>query len=389
MPGRHYASVPSRARARAHVGLDAPEPARFYAELARQMLRYGLPAARRGGRVRATVARTLPPARPLAPLLRGFPRDEHPEWDAILAELESRWDELLERSDTLPSLAPQLSALVLPRSAALTLLVFGGQPEPLLVAKLPGDAELLDAEVAALERAAPAGVAPRSLGTFSHARLQEGLPGEAVRVVPLDPDRAIRLEWGREHAAVAAGLERLAVATRAAGDGRELADACRLVAGRDELSAATRNTLAAAAGDLTSIDTSVLEHYDVSPQNCLVQAGALTGLIDWEETRAAGRPGFDAWGAALSFVEHGVGLARWSDDLVVETFARSWRHAPFWEHARRAARACALAGGVPDRLHDQLELAYFAERAAARLRDPGGTPTGPRVALRMLDAVAS
>ncbi len=146
--------------------------------------------------------------------------------------------------------------------------------------------------------------------------------------------------------------------------------------------------VAAARRDLERLDVSVVEHYDLSPQNCLVERGRLSGLVDWEHAREPGTPGFDVWDAALSYVEHAAALVAWDDEHLLAVFEAGWESSPFWAEARAAARAAADAAGVPDGLHDALEVAYFAERVAARLDDTEDLATSAALAARMLSVVA-
>jgi hypothetical protein len=133
----------------------------------------------------------------------------------------------------------------------------------------------------------------------------------------------------------------------------------------------------------------VLEHHDASSQNCLFIGDRLSGLVDWEIARLRGVPGFDVWNTTLAWMEYGVGLVRWSQEVVLECFQRAWSSSPFWAQARASARDSARAAGVADSLLDSLEVIFFARRTGYRLSAPGKYQTHAGTATRMLEAVCS
>lgn len=370
-----YAHVPSASGARIAIDLDSPWPARFAAAVIDQALRYGLPARRRGGPLLALLGRAGLPRRALAQALRRFPRRPRPDLDRLLEDL----------GPFLPVAPSDLSVLALRRSSATTIFVFADGPQPLLVVKVPGARERLQNEADALTRAAPVGVAPRFLGRLGNAFVQEALPGEPLLVEPLTPACSRRLVWSAHHTELAAALTRLASATSARDvptEFREPLDAALSVAG---LSASARRAAAAAWSDVSRVDIAVLRHRDTSPQNCLFEGERLSGLVDWENAYATGAPGFDVWNAALAFVEHGVGLVRWSEERALSAFTIVWEQSAFGREARLAGRQSAAAAGVPDGMLDALEVSFFARRLLGRVSHPDRFATGPVTAASMLE----
>lgn len=375
----------------ARVDTRSPAPAGHYAALIAQTLRYGMPARRRPRRAWALAGRRGVPEGLLAGVLARFPRVADRRIDELLDTLAGRWDELRGRSPRLPPKPPFLSALALSRSAGLTVFVFGDGAGPVVVAKLAsGAAGRIEAEFRALRAAEDAGIAPLDLGRFGDAFVQEGLAGAPLRVEPLTPARAARLEWTGEHETLAGGLARLASSTARAVAPPTLAARVERALEHDRLGAAGHRSLAAAWRDVRGVEASVLRHCDASPQNCLFEGPELTGVVDWELAEMCGAPGFDVWNAALSYIEHGLGLVEWSQDLAVEALARSWDRAPFWARARAAAREAAGAAGVPaDRL-DALELVFFGSRIGDRLLMPEvRRGTGTEASARMCEIVAT
>lgn len=367
------------------------EPARFYATLIGQAMSYHVPARRRLGSLRAAASRQgIVPESLIARSLAALPTHRRPELDSLLERTASAWPELAPVARDLPSEPPPLAALALQRSAALTVFVFGEHGRPLLVLKVPapGD-DRADGEADALREAEPAGVSPRSLGRVGDARVQEALDGKPMRLEPLTPDRARRLRWSKRLAALAAGLARLGEATAKSKPAPELDAPIERAAGHARLTTRTRDLARASLADLSGLRLSVLRHGDASAQNCLFVGQRLSGLVDWESANFTGAPGFDVWNSAIAYLDHGVGLVRWSDDVVVETFAAAWRDSEFFRGARGAARTAARAAGVPDSRLDSLEVAFFASRLGRRLAEPGRFPTGPAVMARMLELVCA
>jgi hypothetical protein len=388
-PAAHYAFVPRPWRAR--VDTRSRRPARHLAALIGQTLRYGMPARRRLGAAWAVAGRRGIPERLVAGSVARFPRAPDPRLDGLLESLRADWARLRERSERLPPSPGALTGLALERSAALTVFVFASAPEPLLVAKIPARATGgLEAELAALRAIDGTGIAPRDLGEVGGAFVQEGLAGAPLRVEPLTPARSARIEWTREHQQLARALTRLAEATASKSTPPTLAARVESALGYHDLAHHARRSLAAAWRDVRPLEASVVRHCDASPQNCLYVERRLCGIVDWELAEVHGAPGFDVWNAAVAYVEHGLGLVRWSQERAVEALARSWPDAPFWVQARAAARDAAMAAGVPERRLDALELVFFASRIGDRLLMPEvrrGTETA--ASARMCELVAA
>ncbi len=388
MPPRRYIHIAYPWRAAVQHG--ALPPARFYAALLGHALRYRLPASRPAGPAWVLAARLGLPEAALAAAIGRLPARPRPDLDRLLALVAGSWTELAGRAPALPPSVPELSALALPRAPGLTVFVFGAAPRPLVVLKVPvGSEARIDREADSLREAEPAAVAPRLLGRLAEARVQEGLAGTPMSVGPLTPSRAARLAWTRELAEVTSGLTRLGAATTKSGPPEDAAEAIERALDYRRLDGATRRTLAAAWRDVRASRCCVLRHRDTSPQNCLMMAGRLAGIVDWELAVHRGGPGFDAWNLAMAHLESGVGLTCWSQERVVETFVTSWRHSSFWRDGRAAARAVALAAGANERELDALEVTFFGSRVGDRLRSAGSHPTDAATAAAQLAAVCA
>ena len=351
---------------------------------------YGLPARRRGAVVWKGAAGRGIPVNAIANSIRLLGRRSAPHVDDLLRSVAESWGELSARTSHLPPSPPMLSALALVRSAGLTVFVFGEEPPPLLVLKVPeaGD-ERVDREVSALEEAGPAQVAPAPLGRIGEARVQEALAGSPMRLEPITVETAASLRWSPRVAALTTALIRISGATAKAQFADEIRASVERSLAEDEVSSRTRRLLAAAWRDVMTLKSAVLRHHDTSPQNCLFSDDRLVGIVDWEMAVSYGAPAFDVWNAALSYMEHGLGLTVWSQQSVGDAFAASWDASEYWYAARAAARSAALEAGVPERHLDALELVFFGSRVGDRLRRPGWHPTRPSTAARMLDRVAS
>ncbi len=375
----------------AAVQRGAAPPARFYTAVIGQALRYGLPASRTPGTLWALAGRAGLPEGALAAAIRRLPGSPRPELDGFVAAAREAWPDLAARSNGLPASPPaRVSVLALERAAALTVFLFGEGPRPLVVLKVPGaDDRRVDLEADCLREVEVAGAAPRFLGRLGDARVQEGLAGAPLRVEPLTPRGAATFTWSPTLDDVADGIGRLGAATARSGPPDDIARRMDMSIAHEGLDATTRRALSAAWADVRRSGASVLRHRDTSPQNCLVLDGRLSGVVDWELAVPRGAPGFDVWNLALSYMEYGVGLTRWSQDLVVETFTRSWHDSPFWRDGRAAARRAALAGGAAERDLDALEVCYFGSRIGDRLLRPGWHATGPNTVARALRVVCS
>lgn len=386
-PPRRWVTV-QRPR-RATLDVSAPAPARYLADSVVHGLRHGLPARRRLGPAIALAVRGPLPAGALAAALRHRRTHPDPELDRLLDRLVQAWPDLVAVARDLPAVAPPLSAVAVQRSAARTVFVLAPAGRLLLVAKQPGASRAgLDAELAALTAAAGSDIAPRQLGLVGEVAVQEGLRGTALPLPPVRPATAGSLPRGREFDELGAALARLAAATVGHRDlGPQLFAPMGLARGCDLLSDRARRVLAAVARDLAGFDTSVLQHGDLSAQNWMVDHGRFTGLVDWETAEHAGVPGFDVLHAAVSMLEHGVGLVRWSPERVEQSFARAWTSSALFDGVRDAQAASALAAGVPESLLEPLRVAFFARRLGRRMRRPHGYTVGPRVVAAALEVV--
>ncbi len=376
----------------ARVDLRSPRPRAYYAALIGQTLRYGMPARRRFGPLWALAGRRGVPEGVLARAVSLSPSASDPEIDDLLRSLAESWPELAGRSRRLSPELPAMSALAIARSAGLTVFVFGERTAPLVVAKIAsgGVEGRLGAETEALRAAEPAAVAPRDLGRVGTAQVQEGLAGAPLRVEPLTPARAERLEFSPEHRRLVTALERVASTTAAHAGPAGLPERVEAALAYEGLHPRARTLLAAAWRDVRTSERSALRHCDSSPQNCLFEGGQLTGIVDWELADLRGAPGFDVWNSALSYIEHGLGLVKWSEERAVEALARSWDASPFWREARAAARRVAATAGVEEARLDALELVFFGSRIGDRLLMPEvRRGTGTATSARMCELVAS
>jgi Phosphotransferase enzyme family len=383
---RSYAHVPSTRQPWAAVDVESSAAAAFCLRLLADGLRYGLPASRRFGFARAAVARTSVVSTLPAFALARLPRRPRPDVDRVLIELEGAWPQLAVEGRLAAQVPPALRALALHRRSALTVFVFADGSRPLLVAKREGDRDRLEREAAALREARGAALAPRYVGRAGPAHVQKALAGDSLALQSLGPSSARALTWAPAHSELSEALARLASLTAKRGRPEQLREPIEGAVGRAGGQAARAVT--AAARDLRRLEISVLTHGDTSPQNVLVAGGRFVGLVDWENARGHGAPGFDAWNFALAFLEHGVGLRSWSQERVLDTFCAALE-SPFYEAARRAARAAAAAAGVQESLLEPLELAFFARRVLVRRAHPSRFPTSETTAAGMLEAVCA
>jgi hypothetical protein len=376
---------------RAAVGIGSPHPARFYTALVGQTLNYRMPASRRFGSLLAIAGRRGLPERPLAHVLRRLPGRARADLDELGEGLERAWPQLAAASSSLPAEAPELTLLALQRSAALTVFAFGDASDPLFVAKLPkGDGAAADAEVAALAEALPTGLAPRSLGTVDGARVQEAIPGAPMRVAALTPARARVLDWPDSLRQVTEGLGTLAAATvKRERPAETVARSIELALADGRLSARAQTLLRAAGGEVDRLDRAVLQHGDSAAQNCLFADGRLSGLVDWENAKSHGMPAFDVLNAPLAYLEFGVGLVRWSQELITETFEAAWRGSEFGIRVRASAAQALAAADLGEALLEPLEVAFFGTRLGRRLARPADYPTTVATASRQLELVCA
>lgn len=382
--GAHFVRLPYPWEA--IVDASSSSARAYLASLIGQALRYGIPTARRFGRVRGVVARRgFPPSLVGGPL-RLLPRTRRPDLDAFQARLLEEWGGL---DTSLPPPVPD-GMLVLERAAARTIFVFAGSSHPAVVCKIPrGSPERIEREAAALARAAGTGIAPRFLGTAAGSWVQEGLAGAPLEVQPVDATAPSATEWPATLDVLCGRLADLAEASRAAPI--EPVAPVRLIEAALSYLALTsraRSRVQEAVRAVDALEVGVLKHSDTSPQNCLFLDGRLTGIVDWELAEQSGAPTFDVLNAAVSYLEHGIGLVRWSERSVVDAFESGWSSSPFFTTARRAARAAAAAAGVGNDLYEPLEVAFFARRLGRRVVSDRFL-TGPETAARIVEVVCA
>jgi hypothetical protein len=233
-----------------------------------------------------------------------------------------------------------------------------------------------------------ADVAPRFAGWLDHAAAQEGIVGYPAAVTATSPSTAPSLPWLPEHAGLAEGLCRLAAATAQRSSQLQLTAEVDLALTHD-LPLRVRKLVVAARQECARMDSTVLQHGDLSAQNWLVNRSRFSGIVDWEFTNPHGTPGFDMLNAMVALLEHGIGLRRWSESLVVSAFSAAWSTAPLFVRGRDAARRTASAAGVRESQLNAIEVAFFARRLSRRLRRPTGYATGPAVAAQMLEVACA
>jgi aminoglycoside phosphotransferase (APT) family kinase protein len=366
-----------------------PEPHAFLVRLIRETLRYGMPA-KRYGRVGAWFVGNALPMRAIGKSFELRRKRTRPDIDRVLHDVEATWNELAGRAPRLPSRPHDLTALSLRRRSAETTFVFGSDPDPYMVCKTPRSSpDPLEREFIALREAEPAEVAPRALGRAGEAYVQEAIAGTPLEVPAVTPDNARHLPWSTEQQLLAEGLVRLAKATARDGPPQEVDARVKSALDTELVAAPVRKLASAALEELGQSSLAVLRHGDTSAQNCLIDDGRLSGLVDWEIARPQGAPAFDVLNAAVAIIDHGVGLTNWSEDRALESFIRAWKHSDFFRQARDAARRSTHEAGGTDSDHERLEIAFFARRLASRLAAPKSYATGPATAARMLEVACA
>lgn len=376
---------------RAAVATDHPAPARLYATIVTQAVRYGLPARRRPAALWTRVARRELPVGTVAQGLRRLPARPRPDLDRLLDDAVAGWSALTEHGPSLPAQAPtRPSALSLERRAARTVFLFGDGPEPLLVLKVPVAGETaLAAEADALREAEPAGLGPRFLGRVGAAYAQEVVPGAPLEVQPVDVADARDLTMPAALEDAMAGLGRLGLLTAKPEPATEEEPFLRLALGYPDLAEPARRRLADAGRRVAGFAQSVLGHGDPSPQNLHCTDGRMNGLVDWEYADTRHLPGVDIWDASISYAEHCLGLVRWSEQAVTAAFAAAWSGSPHYRKTRETARGAVLAAGLEDADADAVEVLFFGLRLGQRVERPEDWATGTGSAARMLELVAA
>ena len=254
-------------------------------------------------------------------------------------------------------------------SSARTTFFFAPQhPWPLVVAKEPrGDGTRTAREIAALKTASSSAIAPLYLGRVREAHIQEGLPGFPPWVPGVRPESAHRAPSESSFRELGSALAHLATATGRRGEAHHALLAALDLAGTAELPASARRLIASARRDLGGLDTAVLQHGDLSPQNYLVHDASFVGLVDWETADHEGVPGFDVLHAAVSLLLHGVGVQRWTARDAGDSFRSAWPSSPLFREARTAVSHSVVAAGVDGSLVEPLTLAFFARRLGRQL----------------------
>lgn len=369
----------------------AVEPAAYLARLARHTLNHGMPALRRPAPLWTAVGRRgLPRGAVRASVHLARPR-EHAATSDLVGQVVAGWPRLAAAATALPPEPVHLSALVLRRSGTRFVFLFGDRAHPLLVLKAPPGGGARDrreerrgSQEEAMRQAARAGVGPRLLPDVAGHQVQEGLAGAPVWVLP-PGGRGWSAPYVPALDGLGAALVRLAGASAAPCDHPLLDRWLRTAA--EHLPGRAGALVQAARRDLTGLDRGVLEHHDLSAQNWLVgPGGRFVGLVDWEEARLSGLPGYDAAHAAVSLLEHGTALRRWSQEHVLDAFRAAWFEEPLFVRARHWHRATVAEVGLGDRA-EALHVAYYACRLARRLEGRGPQLLAPATLAAMVEVV--
>lgn len=385
----HYSEISFPIRA--SIGRSSPGPARFLAALLRQKFSSGLPKAARLGFAYRTAGRLGLPPDPLTLTgLAALPRRRRPDLDSIVDALRDEWERLRLSSRALPGRPPErMAALEIHRARTRTVLVFGEGPSPLVVLKPVGE-EGADRDARALRLGERAAVAPRHLGIVRGRHVQEGVPGAPLRVIPVHPEAAGSLPEHDGLARAGEGLARLATTTSEKKPSFELTGPRMSAAlAWPGLDVATRRGLQAALRELDGVAVSVLRHRDTSPQNILLDEGRLSALVDWEFARSCGAPGWDVLNMGVNWLEHGLGLRRWSDARLLDAFTAAWPASPLFSQIRTGTDAAIRASGAPEGCTRALTLAFFGQRVGRRVLEPASYGTSAGTAAGMLEVVLS
>jgi hypothetical protein len=265
--------------------------------------------------------------------------------------------------------------------------VFGDGPWPLVVAKkiaAGGSDEGLRRERDALEQVAGAGVAPRHLAVLGDVWVQEALAGLPLRLVPVDRANAGTLSRGREFGDLDLALQRLARHTsREAPLSSYDAEMLELARTYD-LPGDVATTLATAVDRVSATGVTVMQHADLLAQNWIVHDGRFSGLVDWETCLVDGLPGSDLLEGAVSAFEHGIAMRAWSDELLVELFARAWTSSPYFAQTRESLVDVVEASGLARSDAEPLLVAYFAHRLGRHLAQPDEGVVGAAALAQLL-----
>lgn len=359
----------------------AAPAARFLGALWRDRLRHG--ATGRGGGLRRRLAAVAAPVVTMAARL-GTTRPDT-GLDRLLASVDDRWGELAARSPRLRG-SPSPSSVLAVDGAMGRLVFFFAEPShPVAVGKVPGgpSAAAVDHEVAALERVARSGRAPRALGRVGDARLQDGVPGR-----PLGLPRGRRSDAPSPALLRALdGLVEVSRTTARAGAPAEVHDLPAALAAVPDLTSTARTRSSAALEVVARHDRSVLRHGDLSPQNVL-EDGVEVVFVDWERAIPSGVAGFDALHLAVSWVEKGLGgrEAGWTPRDTGRAVAHEWvtrLRAVTLPRVAAALDAVGLAAADAE----AVEIAFFARRVARRTNTSAYRSGAIDVAREVLECV--
>jgi hypothetical protein len=251
----------------AAIGTNTLGPRHFFGRLVIEAASNGLFAGGPLQRLAGITIRTALRPGAVAALTALLPPRPRPDVDAVLADVRAAWPQLVRAARRLPPEPADLHALALERRAGLTVFVFAGAPEPVLVAKVGGRG--VANEAAALREAEPADLAPRALGAAGRALVQEAVEGAPMRIAAIPPALAAKVPVTPELASLGDALIRLAGVSAKADSPVPRERDLRRSAEYRELDAGTRGLVAAATRDLTG--------HGVSAQKVLADAAPILG----------------------------------------------------------------------------------------------------------------
>lgn len=331
------------------------------------------------GRRRGRMARTVGPvgARLLSRGDRAASRRLRGRPQATLAALEDRlreaWADLPAACQGLGGGRSPSGILLLERERSTLAFVFTDGPHPSLVAKRAQQEDGLAKETQALRRLLPAGVAPQPCGVVDGWYLQTFVDGRPL------PVRAVTAPWPTER--LADVTRRAALATAATDPPQD---------GTDDITAVLRDPPTRVIGEavtraweaIAGLQTSVLRHGDLSPQNLLECAGGVS-MVDWETAVPRGWPTFDLLHALVSYAEEALGGRAVGEDAVARGFSQQWRGGRRHE-VDHALHAEVTALGLSPSLCGALEVCFFARRYGRRMGRVGDG-LQPGLSRRMLE----
>jgi aminoglycoside phosphotransferase (APT) family kinase protein len=374
------------------VGTSTPGPALFFSSLLHFAFTYSVPVGGPTAAVRRALGRRPPPESFLRSALRLAPRCERPDLDVLALDLFAAWPRLVGEQGSPPVPDPAtIDLLALERRSALTVFVFTGDDQPVLVAKLPrGEAGGPAAEAEALQAARGLAGAPRYLGRCRDAYVQEMVRGAPLPVEPLRPGQASDIRWDECHAQLAEGLRALTVAARTPGSPQEthparVSDAVRYPG----LAPATRAAVLAAADAVEALPVSVLKHGDLSPQNCLFEGSRFAGIVDWESAILRGTPGYDLLNAGVALLEHRLALYGSAPSEFQDAIVRAWSDSEYFAALRACIASEIRALDIDMSIVPAIEISFFARRLGHRLAEPERYFLGVEGAAGILEAVVA